>query len=140
MNLRNVTIWATAVMMLLVLLVPAGILYYMGLSATDIIIVPLLIWPFSGTPLLASFLLARKLKHTISTVILLFSTLAYSVWFAIMTAPIAMDTCGCAVFVFFVIGPLSLPIMIPAWIVVRRLNKTTPDPGTAASTPSSPAL
>ena len=111
--------------MVLALLVPAGILATFGFAdvIAHVVILPLLIWLFSGTPLLVSFIFALKLKRKFSLVILLFVTIAYSLWFVTVSSGVAADTCGCAIFVFFVIGPMSLIVMLPAWITAYVLNR-----------------
>ena len=127
MNLRNVTIWTTGVMLVLTLLIPVGVIAYAEVfnhnidfyHNTDIV---WLTWLLSGTPLLVSFILAIKLKHKVSSVILLVSTIVYAIWFTFLSIAISMDTCGCAALVFFLIGPLSLPVMLPVWITALILN------------------
>ena len=90
------------------------------------------------------FVIATNLKYKIPIVILLLSTIAYGVWFvdivsgivSFVSKPIAIDCCPCglemlvAFYLFCLIGPLSLPVMIPAWIIALVLNVryTTQEP------------
>ena len=149
MNLRNMTIWTTGLLMLVPLVMPVVFMFpSWGVEdVEDLINVPILCWLFSGTPLLCSLVLAKKLKYRISTVILLFTTIIYGISFVAMSlhvySAISAGGCGCGVIRLFLVGPLSLPVMIPAWMTAILLDNhyatKTPDPGTAASTPSSPA-
>ena len=103
-----------------------------------------LLWLFSGAPLLVSFVAAKFIETRISIVILLLSTVAYgflyaSVWYEYHTS---ID--GLAIFGIFGFCILSLPMLIPAWIIVLILDsyyakKSATDPGTARSTATSPA-
>jgi len=128
MKLRNVTIWATGLMMVMPLVFP---IIFMSPSwgnedIEDLINVPLFSLLLSGTPLLVSLTLAKNLKYRVSTVILLVSTVTYSIWFTIVCfhvyLAISAGRCGCVVMVFFAVGPLSLPVMIPAWITALLLD------------------
>ena len=128
MNLRNVTIWTTGVMMILVAIVPAGLIALLGYG--DAIVSSLILWLFSGTPLLVSFALAVKLEYKISTIILLLSAIAYGLWFVqIASNVVSMVSsthlncnCGLELLFFLTIGPLSLPVMLPVWITALVLN------------------
>ena len=92
-------------------------------TAGDVILamsVGLFLWLFSGTPLLVSFVLAIKLKHKIPSVILLVSTIIYGVWFAFVHIQSIDQYMGALM--FFFIGIVSLPVMIPAWITAMTLD------------------
>ena len=129
MNLRNVTIWTTGVMMVLTLLIPVGVVACGGIFNHNIdfyhnIDIVWLAWLLSGTPLLVSFILVITLKHKNSTVILLFSTIAYGAWFVYWSVVVGIHIgWDCYAHIgFYVIGPFSLPIMLPAWITALILN------------------
>ena len=148
MNLRTVTTWTTGVMMILALLIPAGILLYTGFAeaiayppvpgvvgyiiiltffVAHVMALSPIIWLFSGTPLLVAYILAKKLKYKPSTVILLVSSIAYGIWFTSVSAYLSdygigrLSTC---VQLLTLIGPCSLPVMLPCWIVALRLNSS----------------
>ena len=114
MNLRNVTIWTTGLMMF-------GILVYLWVYFGNMAFACFL-WLFSGTPLLVSFVAAKFIETRISIVILLLSTIAYgflyaSVWYEYHTS---ID--GLAIFGIFSVCIVSLPMQIPAWIIVLILD------------------
>ena len=151
MNLRNVTKWTTAVMPI----VAFGTILCTTRSG---IIGALFISLFSAPPFVAILLIARKIKYNIPRFILLVSTFLCTAWLAYGVAIVIIyptDAQSGLVLGLFVI--FSLPVMSPLWIlatcldsdlakkhapkphVVIRINDAH-GPGTAASTPSSPAL
>jgi len=138
MNLRNVTIWTTGVMLVATIIAPYIVAPYVhGLSPygrygtnitviiTAIIILRcLLLWLFTGSPLLVSFIIAIKLKLADGpNLILLASTIVYGIQ-AVYGWIMATSGGGCMAGMFVVyIAPGSLLFMIPAWIIVLRLNR-----------------
>jgi len=157
MNLRNVTIWTTGVMLLLTIAVPVIILFCEGnrRPVVDNIVLSvffgLLFWSvFGGLPFVISYIIAKKLKYVISAVILLCSTIACGVWyFYALYGMLFVDTRTFFGSQFLnvewlpAMTPVWISFMIPSWTIALLLNvvcaNTTPDPGTTASTPSSPA-
>ena len=160
MNLRNVTIWTTGVMMVAIFVAPFVILPntegLVGMILT--MILALQCWLcFAGSPLLVSFVLARTYEPRTSCIILILSTIAYGVWYFYMVY--SQSASGWTLLphrelqaISVLIGILSLPMMIPAWITVLLLDaeyanklldaeyaNKTPNPGTTAA-PSSPPL
>ena len=78
---------------------------------------------------------AKNLEHEISALILLFSTIIYGIaYIGVLCQMVFVD--GWMFVMLFIIGILSLPVMIPAWIAALLLNRyyvtKTPHPGTAA--------
>ena len=143
MNLRNVTIWTTGVILFLTQVVAthrfvlnANVYYVID----NIILDTLILWLFSGSPLLISFVIAMKSKHNTSSSILLVATIIYVFLYAYAMYQLFYAYLGGLA--LLAVGIVSLPVMIPAWIAALLLNRyyatKTPDPGTAASTPSSP--
>ena len=115
-------------------------------KAFDVIdIIPIFIvifglWLLSGSPLLVSFIISKKLRYTAPAIILLGSTILYAVWYAFILylTFYAKDL----TLTIVVVGLFSLPVLIPAWIVALLLNayyvkKSSTDPGTARSTATS---
>jgi hypothetical protein len=95
----------------------------------------MLLWFFSGFPLIVSFILTLTLKYRTSTKILFVSTIAYGIWFAYVFCAVFLsgETCGMQFLVFGWVGPFSLPVMIPAWIAayvveVRQREPEQPEP------------
>jgi hypothetical protein len=122
-------------MMLVPLVMPAVLMACDIYSSTfDSITVPLLSWLFNGSPLLVSFILSIALKHRIPAIILLVSTIAYGIWFFYVFANVSYLflwlSYGTALLALFIVGPFSLPVMIPAWIAaivieIRHRKKAT---------------
>ena len=129
MNLRNVTIWTTGMLMLMPLIIPAVFMFpsWGSENVEDLINVPIVCWIFSGTPLFFSLVLVKKLEHKISTAVLLLATTAYGIWFAFVSlqvsSAISAGECGCIVMRLFIVGPLSLPVMLPVWTIALVTNR-----------------
>ena len=70
-------------------------------------------------PFIISFILATKLKHKSSAIVLLASTITCSIWYGFCWYG-ARE--GEVVFAIYCLGIVSLPMMLPAWIVVMALN------------------
>ena len=155
MNLRNVTIRTTGVMLIGTILLP----YVYTFTSTPGFLLPpsstiitsigivlcgsSVLWLFSGSPMLVSFIVAKKLKYNVPFLILFVSTVAYGCLFVSAQCLFLTDTNSCTRG-FWLLMPLSsLWWMIPTWVTALLLNRyyatKTPDPGTAARTPSSPA-
>ena len=85
----------------------------------------LVAWIFSGTPLVISLIITASVKSRDSLLILLVSSIAYSIWFVYMwhEFTIGIKGCGLAALILFGIGPLSLPVMGPAWFFALVLNR-----------------
>ena len=156
MNLRNVTIGTTgAILLLTVVAIFATsfpLLIVSDFSTTEksaeaifvIIYFGSVLWLFSGLPAAVSFVVARKLKADIPAIILLASTTAYGFLF-VYYGYRALKPDQLFGFLWYGhIVPISLWWMLPAWITALLVNRyyatKTPDPETAASTPSSPNL
>ena len=121
MNLRNITIWTTGVMMV-VATVGAFMFPFVVIGfVDDLIIYPLppLIWLLTGLPLLISCIIVeKKLKHSISICVLLVSTVIYGilyvlVWYLSFFVDLRYGF-------LFVVG---FPIMIPFWITAYVLDR-----------------
>ena len=134
MNLRTVTIWTTAVMMIGTSVVPWLLCVFHPPLLWDYQI--LIVWSISGLPLVISLLYAIILRYHVSSIILLIITIAYSILY-VCTLPTAFGA-YLGPFALVVLGVLSLPVMTPAWIAAWLLDwhyvVKTPHPGTAAST------
>jgi hypothetical protein len=116
MNLRNVTIWTTALLIIWTLFVPAYLMFTVQEWRSD----AALLWLFFGLPLVVSFILSVALKYKTSTKILFVLTIVYGIWFAFIFCVVFLsfleDPCGMQFLLFCIVGPLALPVMIPAWI------------------------
>jgi len=144
MKLRTVTIWTTWLLLLVTIVAP--VLYYLAyeLRGTHFSIGAVfsfcftyaLIWLFSGSPMLVSSIFALFLKHPVSLIVLLVSTIGYGLWFVYGWCQ-ALDRNCCMSGLFLLsIAPGSLPVMIPAWILVAYRHvccdqKTNDHPDTA---------
>jgi len=154
-KLRKVTIRTTGLMLIGTIIIPFFLLVCNGwqraspheFDVIDIIptfifsfIIAFGIWLQSGSPLLVSFIISKKLRHTTPAIILLGSTIYYAVWYAfILYLTFYAEDLTLTI---VVVGLLSLPVLIPAWIVVLLLNayyvkKSSTYPGTARSTATS---
>ena len=94
-------------------------------------------WLLSGAPLLIVFVLAMTLKNKISTVVLLFSVIAYCVLYARVLHYALFSGEDFALLAILFIGIWSLPMMIPAWIIAYALDRRYAQ---TSATPSPPAL
>ena len=119
MNLRNVAIWTTGVMLVGTTVLP---LWIASFESKDIFSAFGIIWLLSGSPILISFVLAKTLERTISTIILLCSTITYAIWYVYWLHFIFFSGQDLAMMVILFIGIWSLPVMLPAWIVAYVLN------------------
>ena len=85
-------------------------------------------------PLIIPYIMAKIVKHDTSLGILFISTGAYaSFYFLVAITSSSTYFCGLRL---FVLSLLSIPVMIPAWIVALLLNvyytkKSVTDPGIA---------
>ena len=135
MNLRTVTIWTTGLALFLTMVLPIRC-FWVGEGITFC----LLLWLFSGSPLVVSLVIACKLKFVFGdklepavapNLVLLFSTIAYAIWYAYMLYCVFTSCDGLAVFGLFGIAIFSLPVMFPVWIIALILDAYRPHPGTA---------
>jgi hypothetical protein len=160
MTIRNVTIATTLWLLIITIIAPYivspsvyGLSIYHGVKSTDYITLItnptvmwgcLLLWLFTGSPLVVSLIIAVKVKHTVPSLVLLVSTIGYALWY-ILSWSIAMNAGHCmAGMSVIAIAPCSLVLMIPVWIATVSVNsscvkQTISDPGTARSTAPSPA-
>ena len=128
MNLRNVTIWTTGVMLIMPIAAPFAVTLFLapvsGFDLLGSIIAGILHYPFGCAPFVISFILARKLKNKASGGILLVSTIACAVWCVIMWKEALCMGEGSLVGTFFGFDAiLSLPVMLLAWILAYVLNR-----------------
>ena len=156
MNLRNVTIWTTGAMLIMTVVAIFATIFPLlivsDFSTTEksaeaifgIIYFGSVLWLLSGLPAAVSFVVARKLKADIPVIILLVSTTAYGFVFVYYWYRALKPDQLLGFLWYGHIVPISLWWMLPAWITALLVNRyyatKTPDPETAASTPSSPAL
>jgi len=142
MRLRTVTIWTTGLMVVVPMIVPTiWFLFFSGKNFRDANVIDtiisecMLLWCFSGPPLVVSFIIAMILKNNSSSLILLVSTVAYGIWYFYLLH-FALTAGYLAVIALAYVGIFSLPVMIPVWIIVLLLNrhyfKMTHNPGTTA--------
>ena len=143
MNLRNVTIGTTAVVLFLTTAVPVllfcgGFLRSGNDGTMASIVIATLLWLFSAPLLIVSLIVALKLKYNSPVVVILVTTIVYGMIYvfgwSVQWFVTSRDT-G-----IWFLGVLSLPVMFPAWIAALWLNsyyvKKTPDPGTAVTNSS----
>ena len=102
MNLRNVTIWLTGVMLIVSIVVPAGLEHW-----CDGVVPWLVLLLTNSLPLLLSLLIARKLKHMMAVGTLFCATILYGLWYGFGLL------CVCFI---------SLSALLPAWVVALRLD------------------
>ena len=136
MNLHTITIWTTGAMLILTLVVPT---HKLALGASvyyvvdNIVLDTLILWLFSGSPLFISFVITLKSKRKTSSGILLVTTIIYVFLYAYAMHQLFYVYLGGLA--LLVVGIVSLPVMIPAWITALLLNQyyatKTPGPGTA---------
>ena len=141
MNLRNVTIWTTGAILVASIIAPYIVAHFVyGLSPynyhssdSSLITVTLIVifrssflWLFSGSPLLVSFIIARKLKPVeIPNLILFASSIGYVLWATLSwNWAINGGSCMDGLFVLYIV-PGSLLFMLPAWFVALLLNRNT---------------
>jgi hypothetical protein len=123
MNLRTVTIWITALLIIWTLFVPVYGRFALQIGKNEGFLGHVVFWLFFALPLIVSFILSVVLKTERSNKILFVSTIAYGIWFALIFCNVFCDIflSGENFFklnflTFLIVGPLSLPVMIPAWI------------------------
>ena len=135
MNIRNVTIWTTGVMMIGTFI--PNIVWVMQMQPASIpsqqasvlwmCWVILVLWAFGGSPLAVSLVIAIKSKCDKASLVLLISTIIFVCWFLFpwTVAILGYNGGACSVVFLFVlwIAPLSLVIMVPAWVSVLQLNR-----------------
>ena len=141
MNLRNVTIGTTGVMMVGTIFTPCiyDICFFVFLPFLrvpmavsgwmDILFFCVPVWLFSSTPMLVSFMIARTVNlRILSNLILLVTAIAYGIFYVLMLSFVIPDISpeAPAVVMFMAFGILSLPVMIPAWIIALVLNRHYP--------------
>jgi hypothetical protein len=114
MNLRKVTIWTTGVMLIATLILPCRFFTIAPVQSFGTMQTFSFVWLTSGSPLVVSFILAKVLKYHISSIIILASTIAYSIWYICVLPTVFFEDFG--VLVLLCVAILSLPVMIPAWI------------------------
>lgn len=154
MNLRSVTIWTTWLVMIGTLVAPYPYLWMQEnryfpmeswfVSLGRVVAKDLGMWLFYGSPLLVSWIIARRLKHPFSQGILLLSVMGYGFCAAYAMYMVYVNNDGPEGGLFMFFAPmLALPWTIPIWIIALILNsyyvKNNPNPGTATSTSSSSA-
>ncbi len=138
MHLRKVTIWATGLLLLLTFIVPTAI-YGDGLLRhgphlpwAEFCLAVFWFWALSGSPLIVSCFVAQKLKGGVPSVILLLSTLGYAVLYAFALLQLQFADTAWWQWIFgkehimvpfmMLVGMVSMPMMLPAWIVAWYLN------------------
>ena len=128
MNLRNATIWMSAVMLIVSFVVSVGynftvIVSMLGISYTvQAISHSLLYWCFTAYPFAITYFTTKKLRYVFPVAIVLVPTIAHAIGYFYFLY-----------FLFFIensarslllgITVLSLPVMIPAWIAATMLNR-----------------
>ena len=154
MNLRTITIWTTALMLIVAIFAPFLNLgrNFGGFAQLPIpieMIIPTIFGRLiislgmaifflllTGSPLVVSLIIARKLKpFIVPNFILLVSTIVYAMLFSYWWS-LATDGGSCmnGIFVCY-IAPSSLPVMIPVWIIAVVLNRHYVKKVTAAMEP-----
>jgi len=132
MNLRSISIWTTGVMLIVTVAVPTLLIFGITLGHHIRMIeaeFAVLLWFASSTPLLISYFVSRNLQYALSTLILLFSTIVYSIAYA-WVLYLAFFIDGMMLILLLYIGVASLSVMIPAWITalvieIRHRKKQT---------------
>jgi hypothetical protein len=142
MKLRTATIWTTWGMLLVTILAPylaPAQNWEFGFQHTKIsamMIIPVIFYRLvssllaamfflllTGSPLVVSLILAKKLKPFVIPSLLLFvSTIAYGIWFVSIWSQATDDLCCMSgIFVLYIV-PSSLPVMIPVWVLALVVN------------------
>ena len=149
-NFRTVTIWTTGVITGVTIAVPIiiYIILYFGvdvfvdknLPLAAYIFGVLMFWLLSGGFLVAiSYMIARKLKHRVPTIILLVSTIIYAILYVHAICLLCLVHWNGDV--IRNCGKMSLLVMTPALILAVQLNshyvKKTLSQGIARSTATS---
>ena len=146
MKLRTVTIWTNWLLLLVTVITPLVYFHAYEFRMSEFTIkrllaevyIFLIIWVFTSSPLVISCGISSALKHPVSLVILLISTIVYGFWFIFGWYLVFVHYCGLGShgISLFYIAPSSLYWMIPAWILAWKINsyhvkKTPANPGTA---------
>ena len=128
MNLRSITIWMSAVMLVMSFVVSAGYMFtvivsILGISYTvHAIGCSLLYWCFTAYPFAITYFTTKKLKYVCSIAILLVPTIAYANgYFFFLYYLFFIENSDYSLMLGITI--LSLPVMIPAWISATVLNR-----------------
>jgi len=140
MNLRTISIWTTAVMWLLTVVLLTLSFFYdlpkdnLDESITMVIKGLPIVFMFSGCPLIGSLIITVSLKYRMPILMLFVSTIVYGflyilIAFIIFSVRVG-DVCG----MLLNVGILSLPIMIPVWIIALVIDYHKKNP----LTPSEP--
>lgn len=116
MHLRTITILITGLMLIATFIVPCILCVHRPPQSVRDIGDIWVLWVASGSPLVVSFILATILRHRMSSIILLVSTMTYSVWYASTLPVVSFEHWGAFDILYF-LGVWSLPVMIPAWII-----------------------
>ena len=139
MTLCTVTFWTTLLLLLVTIAVPYVYLFDKDafsmdfsttlasiMTVTDFILVAFvlvlccsILWLLTGSPLLVSLLIARKLKYAFPAFILLVSTIVYGLWFGFIFHQQFADSSE-FLLPYIVIG--SIIFMLPTWCLSWRIN------------------
>lgn len=137
MNFHAITIWTTLTALIASIIAPYvvapfayGLSPYQAFSTNSMVLFPILVvfaatilWLLSGSPLLVSYIIAKKLKSfVIPNLVLLVSTIAFCIY-SVYSWIMAIAGGGCMSGLFVVsIASCSVLWMLPAWIVALKLN------------------
>ena len=127
MNLRNVTIWTTGVILSITIAVPCLINASQRWQGDVSKVLYTLwevgfLWLLSGSPLLVSFIIAIKSRRNIASAVLLVSTITFAIWYGYMLHFALWSGEYLSILAILYIGIFSLPVMLPAWIATLVLN------------------
>jgi len=118
MSLRTVTIWTIRLMLdgsvivptLLVFAAMFGVGLWKNNEVFTVILDATLLWFFSSFPLLVAYFVSKNLQCKIPITILLCSAVAYGIAYV-------GALCHDDIRYFVVIGFMSLPVLLPLWII-----------------------
>ena len=143
---RTVTIRATGLMLIVTAIIPVSSLLFARFISIEthffLFFFAVGIWLWTVWPLVVSLCIAKTLKYRISAVILFVPTIVYCILYIISFCMMSKNPYGYGAIGFVFISILSLPMMLPAWVIALVLNlhytkKSTSNPGTAIRTVSS---
>jgi len=134
MSLHTVTLWTTLLLLIASIVAPIyAIVFLIGYGVNEmgmtyaIVLTPIFLF-FTALPLLISSLIVKYLKYNISLVILLVSTIAYSIWYIFLWLLLFVNIQN---YLLFFVIPIF--VTIPAWIIAyfvdwryRKKNQPTP--------------
>jgi len=103
-----------------------GLSIYGGVAPTtfDVIWGGLFLWLFTGSPLAVSLLIAIKMRYIVPSLILLFSTVVYGLWYVFCWfAAMNGGSCMAGMSVVCMV-PFSLPWMILVWGLAVSANSS----------------